>query len=61
MTASELYHYGSMLAAIEKSIGDVRLRIEQNKEGLKVAKTIRYNRMQYDSMAQIITEHPDRQ
>lgn len=61
MTALELRQYETMSAAIEKGVIDARSHIESSKEELRVAKTIRSNRMQYDSLARIIAEHPDRQ
>lgn len=60
MMASELENYEQLSHVIEKGINSAKLHIESSKAELKHAKTIRKNRMEYDVLAKVINEQPDR-
>uniref|UniRef100_A0A336K0Z9 CSON009943 protein n=1 Tax=Culicoides sonorensis TaxID=179676 RepID=A0A336K0Z9_CULSO len=57
----ELKNYEKISETIASGIENVKEQIDQNKENLLIAKQIRRNRMEYDSLAKIINQQPDRQ
>lgn len=61
MMKGELKNYEKISEQIGSGIELVKQQIDQNKENLVVAKKIRKNRMEYDALAKIITQQPDRQ
>lgn len=56
----ELRNYESISQTIDTGIDQAKAQIEQSKENLVLAKKIRKNRMEYDALAKIITQQPDR-
>ncbi|XP_035776571.1 THO complex subunit 7 homolog [Anopheles albimanus] len=56
----ELKNYAAISDAIESGIETAKKQIEQSKHNLVLAKKIRKNRMQYDVLAKIINQQPDR-
>lgn len=56
----ELRNYESISQTIDLGIDQAKAQIEQSKENLVLAKKIRKNRMEYDALAKIITQQPDR-
>lgn len=60
MIASELENYEKLSHVIEKGVDNAKDHIESSKLELKHAKTIRKNRMEYDLLAKVINEQPDR-
>lgn len=60
MMKLELKNYEKISGTITSSIELVKQQIEQNKENLVIAKKIRKNRMEYDAVAKIINQQPDR-
>lgn len=61
MMKRELKNYEKISETIGSGIELVKQQIEQNKENLLIAKQIRKNRMEYDALAKIINQQPDRQ
>lgn len=57
----ELKNYEKISETITSGIALLHKQIEQNKENLVIAKKIRKNRMEYDALAKIINQQPDRQ
>jgi len=60
MMAAELENYEKLSHTIEKGISDAKLHIEDTKVNLKRTKTIRRNKIEYDVLAKVINEQPDR-
>lgn len=60
MMKQELRNYESISKTIDTGIDQAKAQIEQSKENLVLAKKIRKNRMEYDALAKIITQQPDR-
>lgn len=60
MMKQELTNYASISKTIESGIELAKTQIEQSKKSLVLAKKIRKNRMEYDVLAKIITQQPDR-
>ncbi|XP_050101433.1 THO complex subunit 7 homolog [Anopheles aquasalis] len=56
----ELKNYAAISDAIEAGIEMAKTQIDQSKHNLVLAKKIRKNRMQYDVLAKIINQQPDR-
>lgn len=61
MMKRELKNYEKISEMINTGIENIKGQIEQNKENLLVAKQIRRNKMEYDSLAKVINQQPDRQ
>lgn len=61
MMKRELTNYEKISEMINTGIENIKGQIDQNKENLLIAKQIRRNRMEYDSLAKIINQQPDRQ
>lgn len=61
MMKRELKNYEKISEMINTGIESIKGQIDQNKENLLIAKQIRRNRMEYDSLAKIINQQPDRQ
>lgn len=60
MMKQELTNYASISKTIESGIELAKTQIEQSKKSLVLAKKIRQNRVEYDVLAKIITQQPDR-
>lgn len=60
MMQLELKNYEAISKTIDSGIEHAKVQIAQSKENLVLAKKIRKNRMEYDVLAKIITEQPDR-
>lgn len=60
MSAAELQNYKNLSQEIEKKILTAKEDIEKTKVELQEAKTVRKNRIEYDVLAKIINEQPDR-
>lgn len=60
MMKQELRNYESISQTIDSGIDQAKAQITQSKENLVLAKKIRKNRMEYDALAKIITQQPDR-
>ncbi|XP_067617614.1 THO complex protein 7 [Eurosta solidaginis] len=60
MITEELKNYAKLSDSIEKSIELARNEIEESKLELVLAKQIRKNKMEYDMLAKVIKEQPDR-
>lgn len=60
MMKQELKNYEAISETIDSGIDHAKAQIEQSKENLVLAKKIRKNRMEYDVLAKIITQQPDR-
>lgn len=60
MMKQELKNYETISNAIEDGIEHAKVQIDLNKKNLILAKNIRKNRMQYDVLAKIINQQPDR-
>ncbi|XP_058118596.1 THO complex subunit 7 homolog [Anopheles ziemanni] len=56
----ELKNYAAISEAIEQNIETAKAQIVQSKQNLVLAKKIRKNRMEYDVLAKIINQQPDR-
>ncbi|XP_015599536.1 THO complex subunit 7 homolog [Cephus cinctus] len=61
MSEEELKNYEKMSKEIEIEIEDAKKDIEQTKVELQEAKQVRKNRIEYDVLAKVINEQPDRQ
>merc|ERR1711971_122438 len=61
MNKQEQENYDKLSRDIEKSIEDASAKITEAKQELKLAKCIRKNRQEYDNLAKIIQQQPDRQ
>lgn len=60
MMKEEFKNYERISQTIENSIVLAKKQIEQSKENLILAKKIRKNRMEYDVLAKVINQQPDR-
>lgn len=60
MMAAELKSYESLSKILEKGIEIAKGNIEKSKADLAQAKTVRKNRIEYDVLAKVISEQPDR-
>lgn len=60
MIREELENYEKISKTIEETIETVKRQIVTYKEGLVVAKKIRQNKMEYDVLAKVINQQPDR-
>lgn len=56
----ELKNYKCISKAIDGGIEHAKVQITQSKENLVIAKKIRKNRMEYDVLAKVISQQPDR-
>lgn len=60
MMKQEKKNYEIVSSKIDSSIVQTKKQIEESKEKLVLAKKIRKNRMEYDVLAKIISQQPDR-
>lgn len=60
MMGNELKNYKEISKAIDGGIEQAKIQITQSKENLVKAKKIRKNRMEYDVLAKVISQQPDR-
>lgn len=60
MMKHELKNYEAISRTIDSGIEQAKVQIVQSKENLVLAKKIRKNRMEYDVLAKIISQQPDR-
>ena len=60
MNKAEMTRYKALSVDIEQGIGECQDNICTAREQLKSAIEIRRNRQQYDSLARVIQQHPDR-
>ena len=60
MMKQELKNYETISDTIESVIKVAKRQIDQSKESLVMAKKIRKNRMEYDVLAKVINQQPDR-
>lgn len=60
MNVEEMLMYDNMSNEIDHNITNTKTEIDNAKEELKKAKTIRRNRMEYDVLAKLIIQHPPR-
>lgn len=60
MMKHELKNYEAISKTIDSGIEHAKVQILQSKENLVLAKKIRKNRMEYDVLAKIISQQPDR-
>lgn len=60
MMKQELKNYEQISQTIDLGIEHAKSQIEQSKENLVLAKKIRKNRMEYDVLAKVINQQPDR-
>ncbi|GAB6029613.1 THO complex subunit 7 [Chamberlinius hualienensis] len=60
MHQEELKNYELLSQDIEKSISEAYNKIESCKKDLQNAKRVRKNKQEYDALATVIEQHPDR-
>ncbi|XP_043483660.1 THO complex subunit 7 homolog [Leptopilina heterotoma] len=60
MSQEELRNYESLSNQIQVEIEEAKKDIEKTKIGLEEAKRVRKNRIEYDVLAKVINEQPDR-
>ncbi|XP_061388431.1 THO complex protein 7, partial [Musca vetustissima] len=60
MIDKELENYQQLSQTIEKNIEAAKQEIEESKKELVIAKQIRKNKMEYDQLAKVIKQQPDR-
>lgn len=60
MMGAELQNYKQISKTIDGGIEHAKVQITQSKENLIKAKKIRKNRMEYDLLAKVISQQPDR-
>lgn len=60
MMEDELENYKRISKLIDDGIENAKVTITQSKENLVIAKKIRKNRMEYDVLAKVISQQPDR-
>lgn len=60
MMRDEMSNYKEISKAIDGGIEHAKVQIAQSKENLVIAKKIRKNRMEYDVLAKVISQQPDR-
>jgi len=61
MNTAELDNYESLYTKIDTGTETVKAEIVEAKEELTRAKQVRRNRMEYDALAKVIAQQPDRQ
>ncbi|XP_062579333.1 THO complex subunit 7 homolog [Saccostrea cucullata] len=61
MNTREQENYNQLNQQIEAKIEEAREKISECKNELSQAKRIRKNRQEYDALARVIQQHPDRQ
>jgi len=61
MNTAELDNYESLYTKIDAGTETVKAEIVEAKEELTRAKQVRRNRMEYDALAKVIAQQPDRQ
>ncbi|XP_078678061.1 THO complex subunit 7 homolog isoform X1 [Branchiostoma floridae x Branchiostoma belcheri] len=61
MNIHEINNYEQLYTDIEQSIEDAHTKIGDCKQELQHAKRVRKNRQEYDALAKVIQQHPDRQ
>lgn len=61
MNETELENYEKLYTQIDSGTETVKTEIVKAKEELNAAKQIRQNRMEYDALAKVIAQQPDRQ
>ncbi|XP_062514806.1 THO complex subunit 7 homolog [Corticium candelabrum] len=61
MNQRETHRYEQMHSDIERSIQEAQIKIKASQKELRDAKNIRKHRQEYDALASIIQQHPDRQ
>lgn len=61
MNLREMENYEETYANIERSIAAAHEKIAECKKEIQRAKRIRKNHQEYDAMARVIQQHPDRQ
>lgn len=61
MHAKEQEHYEMLNRQIEQQIQEAYVHIADCKNELLTAKCVRRNRQEYDALAKVIQQHPDRQ
>lgn len=60
MMTAELKSYETLSKILETGIESAKAKIDKSKIDLTQAKTVRKNRIEYDVLAKIISEQPDR-
>lgn len=60
MIDEELSSYKAISKSIDSAIEQTKQQIEQNKDNLAIAKQVRKNKMEYDVLAKVIKQQPDR-
>lgn len=60
MIDEELSNYKAISKSIDTAIEQTKHQIEQNKDNLAIAKQVRKNKMEYDVLAKVIKQQPDR-
>nr|ADO27990.1 tho complex subunit 7-like protein [Ictalurus furcatus] len=60
MNLKEMENYETIYADIEQSISAAHEKIGECKKEIQRAKRIRKNRQEYDALAKVIQQHPDR-
>lgn len=60
MMDDELSNYKEISKAIDGGIEQAKIQITDSKKSLVIAKKIRKNRMEYDVLAKVISQQPDR-
>jgi len=61
MNVKENDNYEELYTKIDDDLKNAVVKIEECKKDLEKAKVIRKNRQEYDALAKIINQHPDRQ
>merc|ERR1712002_81876 len=61
MNVKENDNYEELYTKIDDDLKNAVVKIEECKKELEKAKVIRKNRQEYDALAKIINQHPDRQ
>lgn len=60
MMENELKNYAAISRTIDVGIEHAKVQIDQSKQNLILAKQIRKHRMEYDALAKVINQEPDR-
>merc|ERR1719277_464781 len=60
MNKKEQQHYEKLTSDIDERVEDAMEKIAECKNELQQAKRIRKNRQEYDALARVIQQHPDR-
>ncbi|XP_065186471.1 THO complex subunit 7 homolog [Sycon ciliatum] len=61
MNCKELDNYSSLVDKIETNVEEAHQKIADSREELVIATQIRQNRQEYNALAKVIQQHPDRQ